>query len=234
MTNNIKWEECLAEEEKKILIEQYTTDDGVLLQFLHSPNDFYIYADEEELMSKVSAFSAELMVDFGCDSQKENQLILIGGLGMGFTLKRAIELLPPCSKIIVAEKYSKIVEWNRKYLMHLNGKYLDDPRVEIYIGDVSDLITEEQTFDSILMDVDNGPNEEVLQNHNFNFYKIESVSKFFNSLNNDGTIVYWAAGYPDEFISVVKDNFKNTKIISKKVFSDEDSPHMHTLIKINK
>ena len=225
-------DDVIADMEKKQLIEQYLTDDGVLLQFYQSPNDFYIDADDYELMSKASAFSSELMVDFGCDLKKENQLILIGGLGMGFTLKRAVELLPPSTKIVLAEKYSKIVEWNKKYLMELNGKYLDDPRVEIYIGNVSDLITGEETFDSILMDVDNGPDQEVLQQHNSNFYQLEQVNKFFNSLNNGGTLVYWASGDPDEFISLIKDNFKNTEIIKKPVFICDDI--YHVLIKIYK
>ncbi len=225
-------DEVLADIEKQQLIEEYLTDDGVLLQFYRSPNDFYIYADGHELMSKISGFSAELMVDFGCNLLKENKLLLIGGLGMGFTLKRAIELCPLSTKIVVAEKYSKIVEWNKKYLMELNGKYLDDPRVEIYIGDVSDLITGEETFDSILMDVDNGPDQEVLQQHNSNFYELEQVNKFFNSLNNGGTLVYWASGDPDEFISLIKDNFKNTEIITKPVFICED--FYHVLIKIYK
>ena len=232
MINNINWNEAIVEDEKKQLLEEYVTDDEVILQFYQSPNDFYIYADDDELMSEVSAFSAELMVDFGCDLQKKNQLVLIGGLGMGFTLKRAIELLPPSSKIVVAEKYSKIVEWNKKYLMELNGKYLNDPRVETYIGNVSDLITGEETFDSILMDIDNGPDQEVLQQYNSNFYELKQVNKFFNSLNHGGTLVYWASGCPDKFISLVKDNFKNTKIISKPVFNDMDM--LHTLIKIYK
>lgn len=232
MINNINWNEAIVEDEKKQLLEEYVTDDEVILQFYQSPNDFYIYADDDELMSEVSAFSAELMVDFGCDLQKKNQLVLIGGLGMGFTLKRAIELLPPSSKIVVAEKYSKIVEWNKKYLMELNGKYLNDPRVETYIGNVSDLITGEETFDSILMDIDNGPDQEVLQQYNSNFYELKQVNKFFNSLNHGGTLVYWASGYPDKFISLVKDNFKNTEIISKPVFNDTDM--LHTLIKIYK
>src|SRR5205085_9397435 len=89
----------------------------------------------------------------------EGKRVLIGGFGFGFTLRRVLELVGPQTQVQVAELLPEIVAWNRAHLQDVNGRLLDDPRVEIILDDVFAVLSRAapRSYDSVLLDVDNGP-----------------------------------------------------------------------------
>lgn len=132
--------------------------DSVELRLVQRGEDFMIVLDRNELMSSRMSASEEALADLGCAhlTGRKGARVLIGGLGMGFTLRRALKILPADAEVVVAELVPKIVEWARGPLAHIFDGCLDDPRVRIAVGDVAWAI-EDGGWDAILLDVDNGP-----------------------------------------------------------------------------
>jgi spermidine synthase len=120
--------------------------------------------------------------------------LLIGGLGMGYTLRAALELLPPEGSVTVAELSPAVLAWNRGPLAPLARSPLGDPRVSVVLGDVLNRL-HPQAFDAILLDVDNGP-EGLSQPANRRLYGPEGVARFHRALAPQGVWVVWSAG-PD-------------------------------------
>lgn len=122
--------------------------------------------------------------------------VLIGGLGMGFTLAAALETLGPGAEVVVAELVAEVVEWNRTLIGAPAGHPLDDPRSSVYVGDVADLIRAEAGgFDAILMDVDNGP-EALVRRANDWLYGDAGLRAARAALRPRGVLGFWSAG-PD-------------------------------------
>ena len=84
--------------------------------------------------------------------------VLVGGLGMGFTLRALLDRLPAGARVVVAELLPAVARWNRRHFGHLSARPLDDPRVRLRIGDVADMVPGQPMWDAIVLDVDNGPN----------------------------------------------------------------------------
>lgn len=125
--------------------------------------------------------------------QTDNSAILIGGLGMGFTLAAALAATGPKSCITVAELVPEVVEWNKGPLGAYSGNPLSDPRTTIYCGDVSDLLRSgEHNYDVIALDVDNGP-EALSASGNDWLYSLEGIGYARDCLNEDGVLAYWSA-----------------------------------------
>ena len=104
--------------------------------------------------------SEEVLAELACAALQGGgpRRVLVGGLGMGFTLAAALRCLGEADRVVVAELVDAVVEWNRGPLAHLAGAPLDDPRTEVHHGDVGALIARSDArFDAILLDVDNGP-----------------------------------------------------------------------------
>ena len=119
--------------------------------------------------------------------------ILIGGLGMGFTLAAALEDSPPGSAILVSELIPAVVEWNRLHLGHLAGNPLDDERVSIKQQDVAEIIkTGKSAWDAILLDVDNGP-EGLTRKANDRLYSRSGLSASFSALRSQGILAIWSS-----------------------------------------
>ncbi|MGU3359522.1 hypothetical protein ACLBWX_04230 [Methylobacterium sp. M6A4_1b] len=122
--------------------------------------------------------------------------ILIGGLGMGFTLRAALAALGPDAKVVVAELIPAVVVWARGPLAHLFGDSLDDPRVEIIESDVNRVIQSgPELFDAILLDVDNGPSG-MTRRENDRLYDTWGLRRAHFSLRSGGTLAVWS-GKPD-------------------------------------
>lgn len=121
--------------------------------------------------------------------------VLIGGLGMGFTLRALLDGLPSDAKVRVAELSPAIVEWNRTHLAPLSASAIDDPRVVIEVRDVGVAIRESNRLDAILLDVDNGPSA-LTARHNASLYHPRSLREARNALAPGGCYVVWSAA-PD-------------------------------------
>jgi spermidine synthase len=123
--------------------------------------------------------------------------VLVGGLGLGFTLRAALDRLPDDARVVVAELVPALVEWNRGPVADLAGRPLEDPRTRLQQGDVLGRIAEAKgAFDAILLDVDNGPSA-VSQASNDRLYGERGVRACRDALRAGGVLAVWSAG-PDE------------------------------------
>lgn len=119
--------------------------------------------------------------------------ILIGGLGLGFTLRAVLDLAPPDAEVTVCELIPGIVEWNQGPLAHLAGHVLDDPRTRVLIGDVqAHLAAIDTAYDLILMDTDNGP-ESLVREANTGLYEDCGLGAVARSLGPKGVVAFWSA-----------------------------------------
>ncbi|OAI24829.1 hypothetical protein A1351_02220 [Methylosinus sp. R-45379] len=119
--------------------------------------------------------------------------ILVGGLGMGFTLRAALDAAPQNARIIVAELLPEIIAWNRGPLAPLAGRPLDDARVQLLEGDVAALMEAEAgAYDAILLDIDNGP-EAVLCDINSALFSARGLRKMRRALAPAGVLAVWSA-----------------------------------------
>lgn len=160
--------------------------------------DFSIRVDNQELMNSRAHGSEEALAKLACgrvDGRKEPR-ILIGGLGMGFTLADALQRLGTKARIEVAELVPKVIEWNRGPLGELTGHPILDSRVTIHEADVARILkTKRRTYDAILLDVDNGPTGLTRQCNDW-LYSHSGLNAAFRALQPEGILAVWSAS-PD-------------------------------------
>jgi len=169
------------------------------LRLYQHAKDFSIdISGEGELMSSRVHGSEEALAELTCSriQSRVRPRILIGGLGMGFTLASALTHLKESAEIVVAELVPKVIEWNRGPLGLEAGNPLNDPRVIVKEGDVAKMIrAETHAFDAILLDIDNGPNGLTHEDNNW-LYSSAGLSACYQALKPRGILSVWSAG-PD-------------------------------------
>lgn len=140
--------------------------------------------------------SEKMLAQLACDRLRgvRGARVLIGGLGFGFTLRRVLELLGKDARVQVAELLPEVVDWNREHLREVNGSLLDDPRVEISIRDVFQIISGAPAahYDAILLDVDNGPIA-MVQDGNARLYQAQGFNAITRALKPGGRVTFWSA-----------------------------------------
>jgi len=149
-----------------------------------------------ELMNSRVYNSEQELAKLGCAhiKNKENAEVLVGGLGMGYTLASALECVPASSRVTVAELVPEVVDWNRGDLGGCAGNPLADERCCLRVGDIIDIIKLQQPiFDAILLDVDNGP-EGITHSSNNWLYSTRGLEALYNSLQPEGMLAVWSAG----------------------------------------
>src|SRR5262245_34113986 len=119
--------------------------------------------------------------------------ILVGGLGMGFTLRAILDLLPRSGRVVVAELLPAVARWNHERLGHLSRYPIDDPRVRLRITDVANLVRRPGVWDAVVLDVDNGP-EWIVQRRNVALYQREGLAQLVRSLRPRGILALWSSG----------------------------------------
>ncbi|MES2159481.1 MAG: spermidine synthase [Pseudomonadota bacterium] len=163
---------------------------------MKSGNDFSIQYGSEELMGSCDHVSEEALATLTCDRLADGHgQVLIGGLGMGFTLGAALSAWSPRSAITVAELVPKIVTWAKGPLAHIFRDHLSDPRLTIEVADVHDVIAgATDRYDAILLDVDNGP-DGLIQAENERLYCPWGLRSAYAALTVGGVLAIWSA-YP--------------------------------------
>ena len=178
--------------------------------------EYSIRAATTELMNSRLHGSEDALAELTCGriERKTGQRILIGGLGMGFTLAAALQHLELDACVIVAELIPAVVRWNREHLGHLAGQPLDDSRVTIWQEDVVEsIIREKSHWDAILLDVDNGP-DGLTREGNDQLYGIRGLKNVFYALRQGGLLAVWSSGADEQFTRRLKRcNFK-TEVVS--------------------
>jgi spermidine synthase len=148
-----------------------------------------------ELMNSRVHGSEKALAEIACAKivRVEAPRLLIGGLGMGFTLAAALKAVGPAAEVVVAELVPEVVDWNRTLIGAPAGHPLADPRSSVYVGDVADLMRETAAgFDAILLDVDNGP-EALVRKENDWLYSGEGLRAARRALRAGGVLAVWSA-----------------------------------------
>lgn len=172
---------------------------GEKLELYSHGRDFMIVLQRNELMSTRMRGSEEALATMSIErlGGRPAPRLLIGGYGMGFTLRAALAKLGPKAHVTVAELVSEIVEWARGPMAELTAGCLDDPRVLLRQGDVADAIVESTAaYDAILLDVDNGP-DGLVRGENDRIYSRTGLQAAKRALTSGGILAVWSAG-PDK------------------------------------
>jgi spermidine synthase len=177
------------------LLDQTSAPDGTEMRLMRRDKELTIFAGGRILMSSRMHGSEEAMAAFACVHAKtaDEPHVLVGGLGLGYTLRATLDLLPPSAVVVVAELVPAVVTWNRGPLGPLAEHPLDDPRVRVEVGDVRDVIRANPgRFDVILLDVDNGP-EAFTASTNVGVYNDKGLAAARDALKPKGVLAVWSA-----------------------------------------
>jgi spermidine synthase len=177
------------------LIGQTLTPDGIDMKLTRRANEYIILANGKSLMSSRMHGSEEALATLACRRVRtmEQPCVLVGGLGMGFTLRATLDFLPPDAMVIVAEIVPAVVEWNLGPLGPLARRPLKDRRVRVHVGDVAvTLNSGPGRFDAVLLDVDNGP-AAFTSSDNARLYDDRGLAAARAALKIGGVLAVWSA-----------------------------------------
>jgi spermidine synthase len=169
---------------------------GEELRLFRRDRDFMIVLDRNELMNSRMSGSEEALATLACArlENRSSPRLLIGGYGMGFTLRAALKVLPAQASVDVAELVPEIIAWARGPMADLTAGCLDDPRVSVMEGDVAAVIASARgAYDAILLDVDNGP-DGLTRAENDGLYSAAGLAAAHSALTRDGILAVWSAG----------------------------------------
>lgn len=165
------------------------------LRCFREDDEFTIWIDGTELMSSRVHGSEEALAELAIArlGARSSAHLLVGGLGMGFTLARALALVSADAVVEVAELVPAVVDWNRDLLGHCAGHPLRDPRTRLFVGDVRDALSKGSgTFDAVMLDVDNGP-EGLSRPGNDRLYDEPGLAALRAALRADGVLAVWSS-----------------------------------------
>ena len=179
-------------------------NNGGELKFSQRGDEFSIRLSgiRGELMNSRLYNSEKVLAELGCAhlQSANNTQVLVGGLGMGYTLAAALKAVSGNSQVTVAELIPEVVVWNQGPLGNCAKNPLQDPRTKVHIGDVRQLLNiRKPTFDAILLDVDNGP-EGLTQKDNNSIYSPQGLEDIYKTLRPKGMLAIWSAG-PDNLFT---------------------------------
>lgn len=177
------------------------TGEEVTLTRALSNGAYSVRVNDVVLMNSRSHYSEDQLAVLGCAHLRDvpGARVLVGGLGMGFTLRAALDVLSPEGRVDVVELMPAVVKWNREHLGHLARHPLDDPRVTLHERDVADVIAAARDhYDALLLDVDNGPSAFV-QKANARLYDHAGLRRAHRALRVGGTFALWSLGGDPRF-----------------------------------
>lgn len=183
------------------LLDSAKVPGGNELRLWQRGEEFSIRLGRDELMNSRIHGSEEELATLACERVGDRAVpsLLIGGLGMGFTLRAALDALKAESKVVVAELMPAVIAWNKGPLAPLTGNSLEDPRVRLIEGDVGEAIrAQADAFDAILLDVDNGP-EGLTRAANDGLYDLAGLAAARTALKSGGVLLVWSAGEDQKF-----------------------------------
>lgn len=186
----------------KLLDVAQTPGDGEELRLYQRDTEFSLKAGNHELMNSRVHGSEDALGKLACEriTKHPRARVLIGGLGLGYTVRSALNELGDKAQVVVAEIIPAVVRWNHSFLAGLAGSPLDDDRVTVHEVDVAQMIkTAKREYDAILLDVDNGP-EALTRVGNDWLYSLRGLNKAFAALQPAGVLAVWSYG-PDPAFS---------------------------------
>ena len=177
------------------LLDQTCTPDGSDMRLSVRDDEHVILVNGKTLMTSRTHGSEEALATVACQHLETlaQPRVLVGGLGMGFTLRATLDLLPPDAVVTVAELVPAVIEWNRGSLGSLAGYPLRDSRVRVDVGDVRHTLRANSSrYDAILLDVDNGPAAFTAAG-NYGLYDNAGVAAAHAALRDGGALAVWSA-----------------------------------------
>ena len=206
-----------------------TTPQGTLLELFRHDGAFLIRADGVELMSTRRHLSEDRLADVACRSlgAVPGARVLIGGLGLGFTLRAARTRLGADAQIVVAELMAEVIAWNADPEYAISVDALQDTRVSIVHDDVTNVLRANPAgFDAIMLDTDNGP-DGMLMSENRRLYAAQGIRNTVAALRPGGVIAYWSVGDDPKFVGALQD--ARLAITTERVRAHVSAGPMHTL-----
>ena len=185
------------------LLDQATTPDGTPLALYEHDGDFSIRVGGVPLMSTRQHHSEERLAELACAGLRDRRraAVLLGGLGLGFTLRETLRHVAADATVVVAELIPAVIAWNRDPTFGLAADVIDDSRVEIVTGDVADLLDASPgRFDRIMLDVDNGASA-LTAAANRGLYSARGLGTARAALRSGGRIAVWSADADPLFVS---------------------------------
>jgi len=183
-------------------LETVTTADGALQLRQRGDREFLIVIDGRVLMTSRDRRSEQGLATLACDALAgPRRRVLIGGLGMAYTVRAALDALPASAEVVVAELTPEVEAWCRGPLAVLTDAALADPRVQVVIGDVADVIARAPRgqFDAIILDLYEGPHA-ATQRADDPFYSRAALTRSHGALASGGTLAVWSEEPDDAFV----------------------------------
>ena len=180
---------------RRELLASTRTPDGMRMTLSLHAGHYYVEVDGQGLMSTRAPGSEKALADLAAQelTDKSHPRVLIGGLGLGFTLGAALDVLPLGASVVVVEVFETVVDWNRKFSFEAATDRLADPRVVVEVTDVVDYLRKvKQPFDAIVLDVDNGPDAWCLES-NERLYDRPGLIRIRRALKPAGLLAVWSA-----------------------------------------
>lgn len=160
----------------------------------HHDQEWIVRVDGRVLMSSRTHDSEEALAEHALARCDDPEMVLVGGLGLGFTLRAVLDRVAESARVTVAELVPELVAWNRTHLAELHEHSLDDERCTVVVGDVYDHIRNSpRTYDVILLDVDNGP-VALVSAKNQRLYSEQGVRVCYQALRPGGVLAVWSSG----------------------------------------
>ncbi|MDQ6988262.1 MAG: hypothetical protein Q9M19_00135 [Mariprofundaceae bacterium] len=198
------------------------------LKLYRRGDEYSIKTGPIELMNSRMHASEDVLAELGCKHlrQQRQSKVLVGGLGMGFTLAKTLECLTDDAEVVVAELVPAVVQWNQSHLAHLAHFPLKDSRVQVFHGDVGQLMSAKKlTFDAILLDVDNGP-EGLTRQENEALYSLNGLKNAAAALKSGGILGVWSAFPAPKFTKRMQQAGFHTQEVPCRAFAKKGSKHM--------
>jgi len=205
------------------------TPNGSVLALYRHDGAYLIRADGVELMSSRRHLSEDRLAEVACVPLQSTPSVrvLIGGLGLGFTLREALRVLPADAEVVVAELLAEVIEWNANAEYDLSADAMRDPRVRVVHDDVVNvLVANPDGFDAIMLDTDNGP-DGMLMSENARLYIAKGIVTTIAALRKGGVIAYWSVEDDPKFARALQ-RAKLT-VDALRVRAHDTSGPMHTL-----
>lgn len=205
------------------------TPDGTRLELLRHDGAYLIRADGVELMSTRRHLSEDRLAEIACAplAGVPGARVLIGGLGLGFTLRSALRHLGPDAEVVVAELMAEVIAWNANPDYALSARAMRDPRVSVVHDDVFRVLAANPgRYDAVMLDTDNGP-EAMIMSENAQLYAMHGIGLTVAALRAPGMIAYWSVGDDPRFVDALQR--ARLRVETLRVRAHDTAGPMHTL-----
>src|SRR6185312_1247288 len=205
------------------------TPNGTVLALYRHDGAYLIRADGIELMSTRRHLSEDRLAEVACAPIRERAAarVLIGGLGLGFTLRAALRQLRADAEVVVAELVPEVIAWNADPAHDLSADAMGDRRTRVVNDDVVAVLRREAGgFDAIMLDTDNGP-DCLLMSENAPLYSARGIALTLAALRPDGVIAYWSVGDDPKFVHALRKERLDVEVVRAR--AHETAGPMHTI-----